>query len=193
MLYLSLFGFNFDRYNQTFYAEGVVDFSYYDPQTGEDLSDWTFHTTIDGYSAGSGYGAGYMSFVAFNDYVSTGSHTITVTATSDWTGETADWVAELVNDTRATADQYYAGTTGIDIVFGSNYNDDYYLGGGNDFADGGSGSDLLDGGCGVIRRDDRGLRARRRARRRRLSHCGLACGATPATTPSMSTIPRTKS
>lgn len=149
MLYLSVFGFNFDRYNQTFYAEGSVDFTYYDPQTGEDLSDWTFHTTIDGYSAGSGYGAGYMSFVAFNDYVSTGIHTITVTATSDWTGETKDWIAELVNDTRATADQYYAGTTGTDIIFGSNYNDDYYLGAGNDFADGGSGSDLLDGGSGV--------------------------------------------
>lgn len=149
MLYLSVFGFNFDRYNQTFYAEGSVDFTYYDPQTGEDLSDWTFHTTIDGYSAGSGYGAGYMSFVAFNDYVSTGIHTITVTATSDWTGETQDWIAELVNDTRATADRYYAGTTGTDIIFGSDYNDDYYLGAGNDFADGGSGSDLLDGGSGV--------------------------------------------
>ncbi len=149
MLYLSVFGFSFDRYNQTFYADASVDFFYYDPQTGEDLSDWSIQTTIDGYSSGSGYGAGYMSFVAFSDYVSTGTHTITVTATSDWTGETAYWSANLINDTRATSGQYYAGSTGIDIIFGSDYADDYYLGGGNDFAEGGAGSDLLDGGSGV--------------------------------------------
>lgn len=149
MLYMSLYGFSFDRYSQTFYAQATVFYSYYDPYTGEDLSDWSFQSTVDGRVVGSGYGNGYVSFVAFNDYVGRGIQTITATVSSDWTGETVVWRAQLVNDTLATTGQDYYGSTGIDIVFGSDYADDTYLGGGNDFAAGGAGSDLLNGEAGV--------------------------------------------
>jgi Ca2+-binding RTX toxin-like protein len=149
MSYLSVYSFSFDRSSQTFYAQGAADFPYYDPSTGEDLSDWRFSSMIDGYNVGSGYGFGYMSFTAFNDYVSSGTHTISVTAYNEWTGQALRWTAELVNDTLARAGRYYVGTTGTDIYFGGGYDDDIYLGSGNDFAEGGAGSDLLDGGSGV--------------------------------------------
>ncbi len=149
MSYLSIYGFTFDRYSQTFYAQGAGDFPYSDPWTGEDLSDWRFTSTIDGYNVGSGYGYGYMSFNAFNDRVSSGTHTISVTAYNEWTGLGLSWTAELVNDTLARAGRYYVGTTGTDIYLGGGYDDDIYLGSGNDFAEGGDGSDLLNGGSGV--------------------------------------------
>ena len=150
MSYISASGFSFDVELQelSFDLEIYID-PYIDPETEEYLDQFSWEIRDDGsvVDGGYDYGSTYQTPII---PLSTGLSDIDIEAYNVYAGgQATTWSADVHNNTLAEFGQMSFGSDAIDIVFGSAYNDNFSLGGGNDFAEGGEGNDILNGGAGA--------------------------------------------
>ena len=130
--------------------------AYLDTVTHVPSRDYHIVLTLDDVVRLSGVGGGIIKLPnIIHEYLDEGHHSLSLVADRLDSGTGVAWYGDIDNQVSATSGRTLrgfderAGSTHVDIAYGSAFNDVFALGQNDDYADGGDGNDWIDGGSGA--------------------------------------------